>query len=102
MELGEAFNSKSKPQVTNSSPFALDIYYESRAGSLYTTFDFMTRVMMVRTGTSEGGITVTPFSHLDRDVIVAARDKLVALGGTPPELAPEAQTLNKPLRGLNP
>lgn len=102
MELGEAFNSKSKPQVTNSTPFALDIYYENRAGSTYTTFDFMTRVMLVRTGSSEGGFSVTPFSQLDRDVIVAARGRLVALGGTPPELPPEPGTLSKPVRGLNP
>lgn len=102
MELGDAFNSKSKPQVTNSTPFTLDIYYENRAGSVYQSFDFMTRVMMVRTGSSDGGMNVTPFSQLDRDVIVAARDKLVTLGGTPPELPPEAPTLNKPVRGLNP
>jgi hypothetical protein len=58
--------------------------------------------MMVRTGSSEGGITVTPFSQLDRDVIVAARDRLVELGGAPPELPPEPGMLNKPPRGLNP
>ena len=49
-----------------------------------------------------GGYHSTPFSELDRDVLVAARDTLIELGGKPPQLPPEAGTLNKPTRGLNP
>ncbi len=65
----------------------------------YSYYDFAQRVQ-ITPGTAAPAIT--PFSELDREVLVAARDKLVELGGQPPELAPEAPTLNKPRRGLNP
>jgi len=101
MDLSTAFNN-TKYEANNRNPFVLDLYYETRAGSIYNSFDFLTRTMVSRTGSSEGGITVTPFGQLDREVLVAMRDKLVELGGHPPELASEAPTLNKPQRGLNP
>ena len=101
MDLSKAFNN-AQYAATNKTPFVLDLYVETRAGSMYNSFDFLTRNMFTRSGSSEGGVTVTPFSQLDREVLVAMRDKLVELGGQPPELAPEAPTLNKPQRGLNP
>ena len=101
MDLSNAFNN-SLYTATDRTPYVLDLYIETRAGSMYNSFDFLTRSMYTRTGSSEGGVTVTPFSQLDREVLVAMRDKLVELGGTPPELSPEAPTLNKPVRGLNP
>lgn len=101
MDLSKAFNT-TQYAATNKSPFVLDLYIETRGGSVYNSFDFLTRSMYTRTGSSEGGVTVTPFAQLDREVLVAMRDKLVELGGTPPDLAPEAPTLNKAQRGLNP
>jgi hypothetical protein len=47
-------------------------------------YDFVLRIMY---GSSD---SITPFSQIDREVLVAARDKLIALGGHPPELTPEA------------
>ena len=68
-------------------------------GGIYAYYDFAQRVRM---SSITGSQVVTPFSELDRETLVAARDKLVELGGQPPQLAPEAGTLNKPARGLNP
>lgn len=34
-------------------------------------------------------VSTQPFSQLDREVLIEMRDKLVALGGKPPELPPE-------------
>ncbi len=62
-------------------------------------YDFAQRLLMTA---REGGFETTPFAQLDREVLVAARDKLVELGGKPPALPAEAPGLNKQLRGLNP
>ncbi len=99
MELKDAFNSQYDARLTNS--YVLDLYYSSRAGSVYMAVDFLTRTMITRTGSSDGGLVVTPFSQLDREVLVALHDKLVELGGKPPALAPEAPTApgnSRPLR----
>ncbi len=73
------------------------------SGKINHFYDFTARVLLTRAdwGT-DYNITTTPFSQLDRDTLVAARDRLVELGGTPPALLPEPNTLNKPVRGLNP
>ena len=68
-------------------------------GAIWIYYDFTNRFRMTP---MEGGQRITPFADLDRDVLVAARDALVELGGKPPALPPEASTLNKPVRGLNP
>jgi hypothetical protein len=65
---------------------------------IYSYYDFAQRQRTVHTTPT----LVTPFADLDREVLVAARDKLVELGGQPPQLPPEANTLNKPVKGLNP
>lgn len=49
-------------------------------------YDFTQRVMT--TAVHQAGNT-TPFSQLDREVLVEAREKLIALGGNPPELPDE-------------
>ncbi|HYD18493.1 MAG TPA: hypothetical protein VEF76_08450 [Patescibacteria group bacterium] len=100
MDLTAAFNS-SEAEAAKATPFVLDIYYRSRGGGIYMTYDFMSRVLLTRTGNSEGGLSVTPFNQLDRETLVAARDRLVQLGGEPPELPAEAATLLKP-RPLKP
>lgn len=65
---------------------------------IYSFYDFAQR----QRTTHINPVVVTPFAELDRDMLTAARDKLVELGGQPPQLAPEPNTLNKPARGLNP
>lgn len=66
--------------------------------SIYSYYDFAQRQRTVHTTPT----LVTPFADMEREVLVAARDKLVELGGQPPQLAPEPNTLNKPVKGLNP
>ncbi|MBL8712064.1 MAG: hypothetical protein JNM12_04125 [Alphaproteobacteria bacterium] len=68
-------------------------------GATWIYYDFTNRVRMTPI---EGGHKITPFAELDREVLVAARDALIELGGKPPALPAEASTLNKPVRGLNP
>ncbi|MCC7037134.1 MAG: hypothetical protein IT560_07475 [Alphaproteobacteria bacterium] len=68
-------------------------------GASWIYYDFTNRVRMTP---MEGGQKIAPFAELDREVLVAARDALIDLGGKPPALPPEASTLNKPQRGLNP
>lgn len=61
----------------------------SQTGSypyVYGKFDFLVRVLYTGYDT-DGGVQTTPFSQLDRDVIVAMRNKLIALGGKPAPLA---------------
>lgn len=65
---------------------------------IYSYYDFAQR----QRTTHINPVVVTPFAELDRDVLVAARDALIDLGGKPPALPAEPSTLNKPVRGLNP
>lgn len=88
LSLTDAF---AKINATMENAVTLRVYN----ASTYAYYDFAQRV---RTGSH----VVTPFTDLDREVLVAARDTLVKLGGQPPQLPPEANTLNKPLKGLNP
>lgn len=92
LPLTDAFN---KINAVMENAVTLRVYN----GGIYAYYDFAQRVRM---SSVTGSHVVTPFSELDRDVLVAARDKLVELGGQPPQLQPEAPTLNKPVRGLNP
>ncbi|MDI1228225.1 MAG: hypothetical protein PSY14_11125 [bacterium] len=79
---------------TMENPVTLRAY----TGGIYNYYDFAQRLRV----TNGQNPIIVPFTEIDRDVLVAARDKLVELGGQPPQLAPEANALNKPLRGLNP
>ncbi|HYD18492.1 MAG TPA: hypothetical protein VEF76_08445 [Patescibacteria group bacterium] len=64
-------------------------------------YDFAQRLVM---NTTTGGYyNLTPFSQFDRETLVALRDRLVDLGGNPPELPAEPATaLPRQARGLNP
>ncbi|HYD17895.1 MAG TPA: hypothetical protein VEF76_05410 [Patescibacteria group bacterium] len=58
------------------------------------SYDFNARILVVRTNyTREAGPHVVPFSQLDRDSLIQFRDKLVELGGNPPDLPSEASVL---------
>ncbi|MDI1228320.1 MAG: hypothetical protein PSY14_11605 [bacterium] len=69
----------------------------------YYSYDFNARLLVVRTSyTREAGPSVTPFSQLDRDSLITMRDKLVELGGKPPELPAEANVMPGKTQRLNP
>ena len=97
MSLTSQFNSSYQASLV--SPGVLRV----ASDDYYYSYDFNARILIVRTNyTRDAGPSVTPFSQLDRDMLITMRDKLVELGGKPPDLAPEAPALNKPVRGLNP
>lgn len=101
MDVKSAFNENYKAAKAND--YVLDVtFYSSTLSHIYQTFDFMSRTLITGRSSSSAGFTVTPFSQLDRDMLITMRDKLVDLGGKPPELPAEAPSLNKQPRGLNP
>jgi hypothetical protein len=76
-------------QIRKDNDYVLSLHYSAQGGSTYISFDFMTRTMITRNGRNEGGLCVTPFSQLDRDMLINMRDMLLELKGNPPELPPE-------------
>jgi hypothetical protein len=99
MPLTPRFNEQYKASKENDN--VLCVSYQARGMTSYMLYDFMARVMIVRTGSSEGGGHVTPFSQLDRESLVEMREKLIELGGNPPELPAEKPATGKPGNGLN-
>lgn len=103
MSITDDFN-KAGYTTRKVNGFVLSVNYDTTGGSsVYLMYDFMARVMITRTGDSGGGSVVRAFSELDAQSLQAMRQRLIDLGGNPPELAaPESQdTLSKPRR-LNP
>lgn len=100
MSASDEFNANGY-RAAKINGYVLGIQYPSGAGSTtYLTFDFMARVLIVRTGSSDGGAAVKSFAELDRESLISMRDKLVQLGGKPPELPPETPA-SAPLKKLN-
>ncbi|MBL8712067.1 MAG: hypothetical protein JNM12_04140 [Alphaproteobacteria bacterium] len=100
MSLAEEFKNSKYGRKVND--FVLSVNYAltpDTSTSTYYQYDFMARILTTRTGGSDGGVVVTPFSQLDPESLENLRNRLIELGGKPPLLAP---TLNKPPRGLNP
>lgn len=64
----------------------------------YYFYDFTLRVMT--TAVHHGGNSL-PFALVDRDVLVEARDKLIELGGNPPELPPVNAAVGAPGNKFN-
>jgi hypothetical protein len=87
MSLKDQFNSNYSAKMDNE--YVLSLYYRAHSGGTYISFDFMTRTMVTRNGYNDAGLVVTPFSQLDRDMLINMRDTLLEMGGKPPELAPE-------------
>jgi hypothetical protein len=82
--------------------FVLGVQYPAgNGGTTYMTYDFLARVMIVRTGSSDGGTAVKSFGELDRGSLISLRDRLVAQGGNPPELPPEAPANTAAQKKLN-
>lgn len=91
MTLSEQFN---KLAATKMSDCILQV----QSGYHYFYYDFAQRIM---TAAIHHGGSVTPFAQLDREVLIAARDRLVALGGTPPELPPETPAATATAKKFN-
>lgn len=80
-------------QARRDNDYVLSLSYTAQGGSTYIAFDFLTRTMVTRNGRNEGGLCVTPFSQLDRDMLINMRDTLIELNGKPPELPPEESVI---------
>ena len=85
MSLADDFKNASHPYTfTKQNDFVLSANF---SGSLYYYYDFLARVMISKNAYGqESGCVPTPFSQLDPETLAFFRDKLVALGGKPPEL----------------
>jgi hypothetical protein len=97
--LSQQFNDRYR--ATKQNDCVLLVEYEMGGGCCELGFDFMTRLLVARTFSGAGALNITPFSNLDRDVLITMRDKLIDLGGKPPELpteAPASQATTKRLR----
>ncbi len=92
--LVEAFNSRYS--AYKDSDAVLRVEY----GYVRNYYDFAGRTL-VTTNWEKGGVAVTPFSQIDRDTLIAMRDKLVDLQGNPPELPPETPVSAAPQKKLN-
>jgi len=99
MPLTPRFNEQYKASKENDN--VLCVSYQARGMTSYLVYDFMARVMIVRTGSSDGGSHVTPFSQLDRETLVEMREKLIELGGNPPALPPEKPAVGQPGNKFN-
>jgi hypothetical protein len=101
MSLTAAFNDDYPAEMANS--YVLVVQYDVAGYNQVMAYDFKARVMTLRTDDyAEAGVRILPFSQLDRDSLVEMREQLIELGGNPPPLPAEPNTLNKPARGLNP
>ena len=94
MELTAEFNKDYSARKLNDA--VLQIRQPSEGGTSYMNYDFNLRMLTARTGSSEGGILLIPFSQLDTEVLEALRAKLIDLKGNPPPLADGDLRLPKP------
>lgn len=101
MGLTAVFNSNDYT-VKKETNAVLSVSYDAGGYTNVLIYDFIGRIMIARTsGHGDGGISVTPFSQLDRDTLIEMRDRLVALKGDPPDLPPEAPATPAPHNKFN-
>lgn len=102
MSLAADFNA-SGYNTYRVNDFVLGVSYPHGGGSTtYYTFDFLARILTTRTGSSDGGTRVIPFSQLDADSLETLRGRLFELGGNPPALTDHSKPgLSPPKRPLN-
>lgn len=88
--------------ATRDSDFVLTLRYNTGGYESILSYDFMARVMIMRTsGHGDGGAVVTPFSQLDRETLVEFREALIKLKGNPPELPAETPSAGQPGNKFN-
>ena len=98
MSLTSEFNSDFKPRKINGAVLALEYEYQKYY------YDFQSRLLttVLKYSSTIGGVTTTPFAQLDREVLTDMRDKLMELGGKPPELPQETPANPGNARKLQP
>jgi len=86
MGLTADFSSNSyRMQKTND--FVLQVQYSGgNSNTTYYSYDFLARILTVRTSSSDASPVIMPFSELDPDSLETLRERLVKLGGKPPGL----------------
>jgi len=99
MSFKTKFNDNYKARKYGDAVLSLQI--NTYGGTNYLAYDFNARVLHGRTGASERGLTVTPFSQLDPESLVAMREKLIELGGDPPELPAPSRPAPPASGGMN-
>ena len=100
MKLSDDFNKDYSASLNSNG--ALGLRMSTGGGTNYMVYDFNLRFLTVRTGSSEGGAVVVPFADLDPDSLEALRDKLIELGGNPPELSASAKPALRNPGGFKP
>jgi hypothetical protein len=92
MQLSESFNDRYMPGKEADN--VLRVYHSS----IYHYYDFTARILTTIYGSNSAA--VTPFAQLDPEALVAMRNKLIELGGHPPELpSPQAPPPETPAAG---
>jgi hypothetical protein len=84
MTLIEKFSSDNR-SLSKESDCILQIYLGGNI-SHYIKYDFLARIAIFSSGSSDGGANAIPFSQLDRESLEFFRAKLIEKGGKPPEL----------------
>lgn len=95
MTLKDAFNS-SNYEFSRMNSTSLRV--RSASTGINYFYDFGLRIVSAR---YNEGLSIQPFSAIDRDTLIELRDKLVELGGKPPELPREDKPAPQAKRGLN-
>ena len=93
MSLKDQFNGPYTSKKENHT--VLCVHYDT----LYNYYDFTARMLTTCNGSNS--VAVVPFSQLDHDTLIAMRDRLIDLGGTPPELPAETPATQPAARKLN-
>ncbi len=90
MSLKKSFSPSIRQHILNKADdHQLEVKVSGFHGpTVYTTYDFLARVMYTTVSSSGAGIAVTPFSQMDRESIEFMHETLKKLGGKPPELPP--------------
>lgn len=83
MSLKDSFNSKNY-NFSKTHDAALEL--TSPGNSIHYHYDFTMRLMTARYGEA---LSTQPFSALDRNMLIELREKLLEMGGHPPELPAE-------------
>jgi hypothetical protein len=97
MDIAECFNDKSdvmKYERRGECPHILLVNY--RYDGFYQTYDFAARQVLTR---HDHSIAVTPFAQVDPESLAALRQKLIDLGGKPPELPSAGSSAPAPSSG---
>jgi hypothetical protein len=72
--------------LTKENDYTLYAYVSGSGSTTYLKYDFLARILIVVTGSSEGGRQVVPFSQIDRESLEFFRAVLIEKGGKPPAL----------------